>query len=165
MDRTWTFRKPSLKDVAYVAAHMRSEDRREVTLWSGQHYDWALGFSVKTSDFCRTAVAGDGAVLGIFGATRTNLVDGEAQVWFLSTEDVWTHKAEFLRTSRDALDLMGREMPDVAAFHEWVYADYRGAVEWVGRWLGGEWEDGLWRGAAGGRFRKAVFRNEHHKEG
>ena len=151
-------------DIEALATNMRAADRKEMLQWTGQDALWAVRLSVRQSDSCYVGYADDGQLLCAFGAKRDNLIERTAIIWELSTEAVNTHKIAFLRNSRECFDRLCRDLSDVEEFHNWVSAEYTGAVRWI-EWLGGALSiDFRKKGLCGGDFRFFYIENPHYKE-
>ena len=125
------FRPPTAEDIAFLAANMRENDRRELKRWTGLDAEWGLKNSIAQSEVCFSGVFGDGKLACIFGATRINLMESDAVLWALSSTEVDRHKVEFAAATESGLDLVFRAMPDTLEFGNWVDLDYTGAVCWI----------------------------------
>jgi hypothetical protein len=159
----WSFRAPTESDVRYVAAHMREADRREVLRSDGLDPETVLRLSVAASRKCYAGVVGDGSVACVFGASQVNLCDETATLWMLSSEAVSRRPREFAVGSLAGVDLLCRELPEVAEFWNFVDAEYAAALRWV-EWLGGGFVHDWRFGRCGGVFRCFCLENPYHKK-
>lgn len=158
-----TFRSPTAEDIEFVVEHMREADRRELKRWTGCDSRWGLENSVKQSEVCFSGVFADGKVACIFGATRINLLEDNAVIWSLSTDEVDSHRLAFAAGSKAGVDLIFRSLPDVGEFSNWVDLDYKEAVKWL-EWLGGDFSVNSVRpGRCGGRFGEFYILNPYYK--
>jgi len=159
-----TFRRPTEGDIAYVAAHMREADRRELKRWTGQDAAYELAYSVKSSDTAYTGVFADGTIACIFGGCRANIVDGTGVIWCLSTTDVDAHPKAYVRGTFEGVDRIMREMPDVGEFVNYVDLDYVGAIRWIEK-MGGSFAMNTKRpGLRGGAFAQFYLTNPYYQE-
>jgi len=162
-DHHCTFRKPTEEDIKFLAEHMREDDRREVKRMSGYDVEGVVRMSVAASKVCYAGFASTGELLGIFGASNVNLCDGTAIVWMLSSDVADRRQYEFAVGSLAGVDLVCREMPEIAEFGNFVDTDYKKSMKWV-EWFGGQFtREGL-VGRCGGKFRQFVFANPYYKE-
>lgn len=164
MNGTWTFAKPTEADIAFVAAHMREADRREMIRWTGCDPEWGLRHSIALSDVCYAAHLSGGDIPCIFGAMRGNLIESEAVLWSLSTDVVFKKPREFYRASKDGIDLVCREMSDVGEFVNYVDTEYAAAIRWLEHLGAGFSIKGKRPGTAGGVFVQFYYPNPHYKE-
>ena len=157
------YRKPCAEDVRKFAAVMRREDARELKRWTGNTAEYELARAVELSDICLLAELPGGAMLSMFGAMRSNLLEREGVIGELSTQEVEKHRFLFAKSSRKMFHEMARRMPDVAEFHNYVDTEYTRAVAWI-EWLGGTLTiGGAFRGVCGGVFRKFIIGNPYCK--
>lgn len=162
--RNFTFRKPTEADIAYLIAHMRENDRRELKRWTGVDVAWNVRNSITQSTICYSGVFEDGRLACIFGATRKNLMEEDAVLWMLSTDAVDSHRVEFALGSKAGLDKICREMPDVAEFGNFVDMEYGAACRWI-EWFGASFSlQGKCSGVSGGVFRPFYYLNPYYKQ-
>lgn len=91
------YRSPTQEDIEHVAANMRDVDVLEVAASGGRTPLLALVDSINESTISQTAVF-DGVPVAIFGFVYDDISD-KAGVWMLCTNDVYKHRATFLRES------------------------------------------------------------------
>lgn len=160
-----TFRVPTDEDIDFVAANLREADRRELKRWTGLDAEWGLKNSIRYSEVCFAGVFEDGKVACIFGATRINLMEDDAVLWALSTTEVDSHRLAFAAGSIAGIDMIFREMSDVAEFSNWVDMDYSSAVKWI-QWMGGDFSirPVVRKGRCGGEFSEFYIVNPYYKK-
>ena len=159
-----TFRTPTPEDIIFVARNMREADRRELKRWTGCNEKWGLVNSIRQSEVCYTGLFEDGKIGCIFGATRFNLMEDDAILWALSTNEVDKHKMEFALGSKAGLDKIFRELPDVGEFRNWMDLDYAAAVRWI-EWLGASFSiRGRILGRWGSQFGEFIVLNPYYKK-
>lgn len=158
-----SFRVPTEADIAYVAEHMREPDRREVKRMSGYDAGEVLRVSVAASKVCYAGILRDGSVSCVFGASNVNLCDGTAILWMLSSDAADRRPYEFAVGSLAGVDLVCRELPDVAEFGNFVDVEYGKSMNWV-EWIGGQFTREGMTGRCGGKFRFFILSNPYYKE-
>lgn len=149
-------------DAEILARDMRVEDRRELRRWTGQTPRYEVEEAVRLSDVCFTGCLADGRILSMFGGKSDNVVDATGVIWELSTDLVNEHRLAFARASKQALDMIMRELPGVEQFFNYVDLEYEAAVRWI-EWMGGSFGVERFRGAYGGVFSKFTMFNPHYE--
>lgn len=131
MRHEYSVRPATLEDVAYVAEHMREDDRNEVLASSQRSPKEALEFSFQAS---RDPMAGcvDGVPACIFGVAELSLVSDKASPWLLGTDELPKHARAFLRMSRAYVSNLKKQY---AFLYNYVDVRNTNAVRWLG-WLG-----------------------------
>lgn len=151
-------------DAELVARDIRFKDKLEMLQWAANEPRFAVAHSVRHSDVAFACYAEDGAIMGVCGAKRDNLIERTAVIWSLTTNAVNTHKIAFVKASKAMLERIMKAMPDVEEFHNWVTNDYPEAQSWI-EWLGAGFSmHGNRRGYGDSTFREFYIINPYYKE-
>lgn len=126
---TLTVHPATPERVAYVLAHLRAADRREVELASGKPADEIMRESVALSDWAMVAEV-DGVPAILYGLARIDAKTGAP--WMVATDDIRKVRRQFVQACRTEVDVMAASYPDlrnlVARFN-------RCSIRWL-EWLG-----------------------------
>ncbi|WP_296084175.1 hypothetical protein [uncultured Agrobacterium sp.] len=123
-----TVRLSIVEDVRYLASRLRKEDLDEVLAGGGVSAEQSLMDGLNSSDVCLTGVNEHGLPMLMFGTVphpSDPLVGG---VWLLASDEVLKHRTDFLRKSREYMDIFQRKYPVLMNF-----TDCRNSVHH--RWL------------------------------
>jgi len=147
------FSPPTPQDAAELAASMRPADRIEAALMNAMNPLDAVRMSVACSDVAFAARV-EGRLMGIFGALRGSLLDADATIWLLCTEEPARHPRDFIANCREGFRLLAAALPDVELFTNFVHAANGSAVKWL-EWSGAWFETSTeLRGQLGGAFKR-----------
>lgn len=102
-----TFRPATDRDGAFIGAHLREVDRREIVRGTGGLPPLAPGKSIEQSIIAWTAVDERGDPIAVFGVAPTGVQDVGA-VWLLATEGVEKHARAFIHSGRYYVALMAK---------------------------------------------------------
>ena len=120
-----------LDHVALIADKMRAADELEVWLAAHLSPHEALAASFETSVKAWT-ITGDGAPIGMFGVCSANILGETGIPWLLGTDDMLKITRQFLRQSRDYVDLMNSLYPHLINF---VHVENIVSLRWL-MWCG-----------------------------
>lgn len=122
------FTKPTPEDMAYLAAHMRREERVEVNRSS---YLRSLPEIVERAirrSFEAWSIKRDGVLLGITGVHAPNPLTGHACAWLMTTEDMKQYPVFFIRQTRKMLSRWHTRWP---LLYNFVDAEYTDSLRWA----------------------------------
>lgn len=102
----YTFRKPTERDIEYLAANMRQSDIAEIQAAGDTRnlFD-VVADGVADSALC-VAVEYDGELLCIGGAAGRSLMSSKGVAWMLCTQAIEKHNRLFLLHGRDCVRVL-----------------------------------------------------------
>ncbi len=132
--------------------NMREADKAEI--WAEGHYepDFALRESIRNSLISLTFL-NDGKIVAMFGIVPETFLSKKAQVWMLSTDEIYSVKIRFLKISRFIIEKFLKFYPILWNF---VDARYAETIRWL-EWSGAKVYDPVSYGVDAMPFRFFVF--------
>ena len=123
-------RKATLQDAFTLAPKLRKEDIAEIRATIGEEPDNALVFAFFASEDCYAICDGNGAVIGMFGVSRTGADEGS--IWMVASDELRRHGLEFLRKCREWIAAFNAKYPLLFG-----YTDCRNTLhhKWL-KWCG-----------------------------
>lgn len=123
-------------DVAYLSAHIRGIDKREVAAVSGRSVYSAMSSGLKMSEICRVGTVDD-VPFCIYGVYRLSMLSSDGSIWMLGTDELSKHWYKFGRESK-------REVRDMISgfrmVENYCHAENKLTVRWL-KWLEFEIEE------------------------
>lgn len=154
-------RDASLRDIIYVARHLREADQREclaATLVKPKHM---LVSTFWHSPICLVGLV-DGEPVCVFGvATGTLLGDRAGQPWFVATDKIYQHQRAFLRRNRSMVQSWLEMFPRL---ENYVDARNEKAIQWL-EWLGFKLDPPKPYGVLGRPFRRFTMEQDDVHDG
>lgn len=114
-------------DLSYLATRLRTDDLEE--MWASHHIQpySALCQSYASSSLCMTLML-DKEPSAIFGCNPEGIAGAKAVIWFLATERILEVKLEFLRYSRNFVEVMLAQHP---ILYNYVDARNKKSLHWL----------------------------------
>ena len=122
---------PTEEDVAFLAVHMRDEDRRELVGAVGPNIKGEVARCVRNSAKCWVCRY-DGVVLAAFGVIETNPFRKHGIIWMLSTRYTAQHKVYAGKWTRKGIAALLR---DWEYLYNYVDDGNEETIVWL-KWLG-----------------------------
>jgi hypothetical protein len=154
MKKEILFRRSTLEDVAYLAKHIRREDRREVEALGATPYD-AFKFGLEPTADTWTALL-NGVPMAMLGTYKESLLGDSAEIWMLGTRDVDLIAREMIVVTRRVLDY---ELTRHKELYNYVDARFTKAIKWL-KILGFTMGEPFARGINGEKFIKITLRRK-----
>ena len=129
----FVYDKPTKADIAFLAKHMRAEDRRELVGAVGPNIKGEVERCVRNSAKCWVCRY-DGVVLAAFGVIETNPLQKHGIIWMLSTRYTAQHKVYAGKWTRKGIAAL---LSDFEYLYNYIDAGNEATIAWL-NWLGAE---------------------------
>lgn len=147
---------PATKDrLLEIAVDVREADRKEVFRTTGLSVTESLYDSVEASKEAFIVLYNDKS-LCIFGVIVPNHLSNIAHPWFITTNKIENHKKEFLKKSKEFVEVL---LDDYDTLFNYVDAEYEDAVKWL-KWIGFTILPSVPYGAKGDLFHPFIMRKK-----
>jgi len=104
-------------------------------VWASHHLRPKEAVSVSCLDSVQAfTIIHDYHLVGMFGIVPDSLIGERAQVWLLTTEEIYNMRIRFLKLTRHFIDEMRKSYP---VLYNWVDARNEQCVRWL-KWAGAE---------------------------
>lgn len=153
----FVYDKPTAADIAFLAAHMRIEDRRELIGAVGPDVQREVERCVRNSAKCWVCRY-DGVVLAAFGVIETNPLQKHGILWMLSTRYTVNHKVYAGKWTKKGLAAF---LSDFEYLYNYIDAGNKATIAWL-KWLGAEIHPAEPYGIYGLPYHLFTFRRNGH---
>lgn len=148
-------RKAKVEDIAIIAENMRQADKDEVWASDNLTPQEALQRSFDNSTLCYT-VEVEGKPEGMFGAVPTSIINKEACVWLLVSEDFCMIRHKFLRYSKKFIQVM---LDHYSKLYNYVSVKNTFSIKWL-KFCGAIFEEAKPYGKEGQDFQYFYFEKQ-----
>lgn len=155
-----TFSRTAGDDVDELIMNIRPEDKREVEMEGVfSSIEEAVKTSVAISQSAYSMKA-SGKLLIIYGAAQGCEDNNSMVIWGLGTKEVDKHKRQFLRATRDGVQIIMDEYPNADYFYNAmpeIYPTYR---KWAEKYMNATFMDEPFVSPGGHAFRAFIITNQ-----
>lgn len=149
------FHKPTDKDLVFIAANMRDDDKAEVYAASGSTPHEALVTSVRRSK-AAVVVRHEGVPLVAYGLVKPSILSSTGIIWMLGTNQSLDYPRAFMVYTRIAIKEMLLECDELMNY---VHDENITSIKWL-KALGFEMGEPEPYGPFDAKFRKFYMRDD-----
>lgn len=120
------------EDVQYLAPRLRKEDLDEVLAAGAVSAEQSLMDGLASPDACLTGTDEDGKPMLMFGTVPHPIDPLVGCVWLLASEEVLQHRTDFLRKSREYMDLFQHKYAILMNFTDARNTVHHRWLKWCG---------------------------------
>lgn len=131
----YSFKKPSLKDVLYIAKHLRADNKEELMAAVGDNACFDIKSAYERSSLIGCFYVDDEPVV-LYGVRSTGFMSDTGVVWLLTTEKSMEHSRVIARYTRAGLAEMLRKY---RRLYNYTNVGNKRIVHWL-RWLGADFK-------------------------